>query len=106
MKAKVSKSIMLTYPDPAKPFDVYPDVNNDHAMGAIRLQDGKTISTFSQKFTDPELKYNITKKEFLALHEAYKYFHHITYGCEVRIHPDHMNLQLEYARHVNNCVLR
>ena len=106
IKAKVAESIMLTYPDPSKPFDVYPDANNDHAMGAMLLQDGKTISTFSRKFNPAQLKYNITEKEFLAAHEACKYFHEIIYGCNIKIHSDHMNLQFEIARHTNGRVMR
>ena len=63
------------------------------------------MSTFSRKSTDPQLKYNITKKEFLASHKACKYFHHIMYGCEVRIHSHHLKLQSKHARHINGSIL-
>ena len=59
------------------------------------LHDGKTISTFSRKFNDTQLKYNITEMELLADYEGCKYSHRIIYGCEVDIHSDHMNLMYE-----------
>ena len=104
--AKVSESIMLAYPDPNWPFDIYPDANDDQAMGAMLVQDEKVISTFSRKFTEAQLKYNITKKEFLLALEACKYFHPIIYGCEIKIHSDHMNLQFKHTRHINGRVMR
>ena len=106
IKARVAESVMLSYPDISKPFDLYPDANNDHAMGAMLCQGDNTISTFSRKFNEAQLKYNITEKELLAAYEACKYFHGIIHGCNITIHSDHMNLMYDDARHVNGRVLR
>ena len=41
---------MLEYPNPNRPFDLFPDVSSTYAMGAVLEQDGKIVSTFSRKF--------------------------------------------------------
>ncbi len=38
VRAIVAESIMLTYPDPNCPFDLYPDASSTYAMGAILVQ--------------------------------------------------------------------
>jgi hypothetical protein len=88
-RASITESIMLEYPNPNKPFDLYSDASSTHAMGAILCQDGKVISTFSRKFNNAQLKYTITGQELLACMEACKHFAQIIHGCEVRIHTDH-----------------
>ncbi len=44
--AVVLEGILLTYPNPNKPFDLYPDTSQKYAMGAVLAQDGKIVSTF------------------------------------------------------------
>jgi hypothetical protein len=92
---------MLKYPDPNKPFHIYPDANNDHAMGAMLLQDGEVVSTWSRKFNDAQKKYNITKKEWLAAQQACRHFHPIIAGCDIMIHSDHMNLTHNGVHHID-----
>ncbi|KAL7528932.1 hypothetical protein ACHAXR_002707 [Thalassiosira sp. AJA248-18] len=106
IKAKVAEAVMFTYPDTSKPFQLYPDANDDHAMGAMLLQGDSTISTFSRKFNGAQLNYKITEKELLAAYEACKHFHNIIHGCEITIYSDHMNLMYDDAHHVNGRVLR
>ncbi len=48
IKKKVAEAIMLMYPDPAKTFHVYPDMSSKVTMGAVLVQDGKVVSTFSK----------------------------------------------------------
>ena len=47
IKAKIAEAIMLQYPNPNRPFDIYPDASSKYAIGAMLMQDGKIISTFS-----------------------------------------------------------
>ena len=101
VKAVISESIMLTYPNPNRPFDIYPDASSKYAMGALLVQDGKVISTFSRKFNDAQLKYTVTGQELLAAAEACKHFAQMIHGCEVRIHTDHQNLTHQDTVHVN-----
>jgi hypothetical protein len=35
LKAVVSEAILLSYPNPNKPFDIYPDASSTYAMGAV-----------------------------------------------------------------------
>ncbi len=101
VKAIVAESIMLTYPDPNCPFDLYPDASSTYAMGAILVQDGKVISTFSRKFNDAQLKNTVTGQELLAASEACKHFGQMIRGCEIGIHTDHQNLTHNDTVHVN-----
>ncbi len=57
---KVAETTMLMYPDPAKTFHAYPDTSSKFAMGAVLVQDGKVILTFSRKFNNAQLKYTVT----------------------------------------------
>ncbi len=41
LKAVVSEAILLTYPNPNRPFDIYSDASSTYAMGAVLMQDGK-----------------------------------------------------------------
>ncbi len=101
IKAIVAESIMLTYPNPNRPFDIYPDASSTYPMGALLIQDGKVISTFSRKFNDAQLKYTVTGQELLVAAEACKHFGQIIRGCEIRIHTDHQNLTHNDTMHAN-----
>jgi len=70
-------------------------------MGALLVQDGKVISTFSRKFNEAQLKYTVTGQELLAAAEACKHFEQIIRGCELRIHTDHQNLTHHDTVHAN-----
>jgi hypothetical protein len=101
LKAVVLETILLTYPNPNRPFDIYPNASSTYAMGAVLAQGGKIISTFSRKFNDAQLKYIVTGQELLAAVEACKHFKQIIRGCEIRIHTDHQNLTHDGMVHVN-----
>ena len=91
IKAVSFQAILHTYPNPARPLDMYPNAANKHAMGAMLVQDGKVISTFSQKFNDTQLKYMVMDQELLAATEACRHCKQIIKGCEVTIRTDHQN---------------
>ncbi len=61
-------------------------------MGAVLVQEGKTISTFSRKFNKAQLKYTVIEQELLAILESCKHFKNIIHGCNVTVHTDHKNL--------------
>jgi hypothetical protein len=92
---------MLEYPNPNRPFDLFPDVSSTYAMGAVLEQDGKIISTFSCKLNDAQLKYTVTGQELLAAVEACKHISQLIRGCEIRIHTDHQNLTQDDTQHEN-----
>ncbi len=101
VKAVILESIMLEYPNPNCPFDIYPDASSTYAMGAVLVQDKKIVSTFSRKLNDAQLKYTVTGQELLAAVEACKHFAQIIQGCEIRIHTDHQNLTHDDTHHTN-----
>jgi hypothetical protein len=101
LKAVVSEAILLTFPNPNRPFDLYPNASQKFPMGAVLAQDGKIVSTFSRKFNDVQLKYTVTGQELLAVVEACKHFEQIIQGCKLRIHTDHKNLTHNGTVHVN-----
>jgi hypothetical protein len=67
IKKVISEAILLIYPDPSKRFHIFPDASSKHAMGAVLVQEGKTVSTFSKKFNEAQLKYTVTEQELLTI---------------------------------------
>ncbi len=102
----ISEAILLTYPDPSKRFHIFPDASSKHAMGAVLVQEDKTVSTFSRKFNEAQLKYTVTEQELLAILESCKHFKNIIHGCNVTVHTDHKNLTYSPTQHVNARVKR
>ncbi len=101
LKAVVLEAILLTYPNPNRPFDIYPNASSMYAMGVVLAQDRKIISTFSRKFNDAQLKHTVMGQEILAAVEACKHFEQIIWGCKIRIHMDHQNLTHDGTVQVN-----
>ncbi len=97
---------MLMYLDPTKTFHVYSDASSKFAMGAVLVQDGKVISTFSRKLNNAHLKYTVTDQELLAILEACKHFKQIIHGCVITVHTDHKNLTFNTAQRSNARVER
>jgi hypothetical protein len=106
IKMVISEAILLTYPDPSKRFHIFPDASSKHAMGAVLVQEGKTVSTFSRKFNESQLKYTVTEQELLAILESCKHFKNIIHGCEVTVHTDHKNLTYSPTQRANARVER
>ena len=67
LKAAVANSILVTYPDPTKPFTYYPDSSQKYACGRLlcQTQDGVelTVGTYSKKWTDAKLVYPVGEQE-------------------------------------------
>ena len=61
----------------------------------------QTISTFSRKFNDAQLKYTVGHQELLAAHKVCRHFHPIIYGCNVLIKSDHKNLTFDGTKILN-----
>ena len=92
IKKVISEAILLTYPDPLKRFHIFPNASSKHAMGAVLVQEGKTISTFLRKFNKAQLKYTVIEQRLLTILESCKHFKNIIHGCNVTVHTDHKNL--------------
>ena len=70
-------------------------------MGALLVQVGNIVSTFSCKFNDAQLKYMVTRQELLATAKACKHFEQISCGCKIRIHTHHQKLMHIHMMHAN-----
>jgi hypothetical protein len=97
VKAVISEAIMLEYPNPNRPFDLYPDASSTYAMGAVLEQDGKIVSTFSRKLNDAQLKYTVTGQELLAAGRSVQAFFSNNSG--MRDPDSHRSSKFDTRRH-------
>jgi hypothetical protein len=81
----------LAYPDYSKVFEIYTDALRKQ-IGAVTTQDNRPIVFFSQKLSDAQCKYSITKIELLAIVETLKEFKGMLWGQSIKVYTDHANL--------------
>jgi hypothetical protein len=91
VKATITKDIVLAYPDYSKVFKIYTDASSKH-LGAVITQDNRPIAFFSQKLSDTQRKYSVTKIELLAIVETLKELKGMLWGQNIRVFTDHANL--------------
>ncbi len=77
------EAIMLKYPNPNHPFDMYPNASSTYVMGAVLEQDRKIVSTFLRKLNGMQLKYTVMGHELLVVVKACKHFAKIIRGCNI-----------------------
>ncbi len=82
---------MLAYLDFTKPFDLYTDTSTKQ-LGGVIAQDNRPIAFFSQKLSDVQSKYMITKLELLAIVETLKEFNEMLWRQWTDIYTNHNNL--------------
>jgi hypothetical protein len=73
VKATITKDVVLAYPDYFKGFEIYTDASSKQ-LGAVITQGNRPIGFFSQKLSDAQRKYSVTKIELLAIVETLKEF--------------------------------
>jgi hypothetical protein len=69
VKSTITKDAVLAYPDYSKVFEIYTDASSKQ-LGAEITQDNRPIVLFSQKLSDTQCKYSVTKIELLAIVET------------------------------------
>ncbi len=75
--SSLAKEVVLVYLDFTQPFDVYTDASTKQ-LGVVITQDNRPkVMFFSQKLSDVQSKYTITKLELLAIVETLKEFNGI-----------------------------
>ncbi len=82
---------MLAYPDYSKVFEIYTDASSKQ-LGAVITQGNRPIAFFSQKLSDMQHKYSVTKIELLAIVETLKEFKGMLLGQQIKVFSDHANL--------------
>ncbi|KAG7336539.1 reverse transcriptase RNA-dependent DNA polymerase [Nitzschia inconspicua] len=90
-KRMVAKEVLLSYPDPNKPFTIETDAS-DTQIGAVILQDNKPVAFHSRKLTGAQSRYPIPDKEALAIVKVLTVFRSMLLGAQLHIKTDHMNL--------------
>jgi hypothetical protein len=61
----------LAYPDYSKVFEIYTDASSKQ-LGAVITQDNRPIVFFSQKLSNTQHKYSVTKIELHAMGPKHK----------------------------------
>lgn len=91
IKTMIAEDVLLTYPDPNKPFLIQTDAS-DLQLGAVIYQDNQPIAFFSRKLNDAQRRYPASDKEALCIQEVLHEYRNILYGADITIHTDHQNL--------------
>jgi hypothetical protein len=81
----------LAYQDYSKVFEIYRDASSKQ-LGAVITWDSRPIAFFSQKLSDTQRKYGVTKIELLAIVETLKEFKGMRWGQNIKVFTDHTNL--------------
>ena len=99
LKRQFTKSPILTFADPEKPYIVETDAS-DLALGAVLIQTsdkgiGLPIAFYSRKLIPAELNYEVYDKELLAIIEAFANWRQYLMGAKhsVQVFSDHKTLE-------------
>ncbi len=82
---------MLAYPDYSKVFEIDTDASSKQ-LGAVITQGNRPIVFFSQKLSNAQHKYSVTKIELLAIVETLKRFKGMLWGQQIKVLTGHANL--------------
>jgi hypothetical protein len=91
VKATIAKDVVLAHPDYSKVFEIYTDASSKQ-LKALITQDNRPIAFFSQKLSNTQRKYSITKIELIAIVESLKEFKGMLWGQNIKVFTDHAHL--------------
>ncbi|XP_019455171.1 PREDICTED: uncharacterized protein LOC109356300 [Lupinus angustifolius] len=92
LKVKLTSAPVLLLPNFAKSFELECNASNI-SIGAILMQDGHSISYFSEKLSGATLNYSTYDKELYALVMALQTWKHYLLSKEFVIHSNHESLK-------------
>ena len=76
IKCNFAHDTLLPYPYFNKRFDIHTGAS-DHQLGAVIIQEAKSIALYSRKLTKTQERYTVTEKELLSILETLKEFREI-----------------------------
>ena len=97
MKKKISEMPILALPNLQRTFEVKTDAS-DYAMGAMLIQDGKSVEYKSELFSGVIKNYSTYDKEFYSLYQAIKHWRVYLLGKEIVVHSGHKPFEYLHAQ--------
>jgi hypothetical protein len=91
VKTTMAKDVVLAYPDYSKVFKIYTDASSIQ-LGAVITQNNRPIVFLSQKLSNTQCKYSVSKIELLAIVETFKEFKRMLWGQHIKVFTDNTNL--------------
>lgn len=92
MKNLLTNAPTLEFFDVQKPVTLSVDASSE-GIGAVILQDKKTVAYGSRALTDAQKRYAQIEKELLAIVYGCEKFHQYIYGKELEVESDHKPLE-------------
>jgi hypothetical protein len=89
---KLTHALLLQLPDFGKIFELECDASGIGTRGVL-LQEGKPVTYFSEKLSEPFLNYSTYDKELYALVCVLETWQHYLWPKEFVIHSDHESLK-------------
>ncbi len=91
VKATIAKDVALAYPDYSKVFEIYTDASSKQ-LRAVITQGNRPIAFISEKLSNAQRKFSVTKIELLAIVKTLKKFKGMPWGQNIKVFTDHANL--------------
>jgi hypothetical protein len=92
IKEKLTNAPLLVLPNFAKAFEIECDASGI-GIGAVLMQEGRSVAYFSEKLSGAALNYPTYDKEIYALVRALENWQHYLWPKEFVIHTDHESLK-------------
>ncbi|KAK3720930.1 hypothetical protein QZH41_014537, partial [Actinostola sp. cb2023] len=91
LKEALTADKVMAYFDPTRDTEVLVDAS-PVGLGALLVQDGKSISYASRALSDVECRYSQTEREMLAVVWSTEHFHLYLYGSKFKVLTNHKPL--------------
>ena len=92
LKLAIATAPILSVVDPHKPFVVETDASGT-AVGAVLLQDGRSVAYESKKLNEAQRNYSAYERELFAIVHALKTWRHYLYGATFEVLFDHESIK-------------